>query len=72
MSSWSANSGGRRRVSGTLKHGARGLHILTDSGELWVLDNDDIDQKLLGHRVTAEGTLVGYDRLALDWIGQAS
>lgn len=71
MSSWSASSGSRRRVTGTLNHGSRGLNILADSGDLWILDHDDVDQNLLGQRVTAEGTLVGYDRLKLDWIGEA-
>ena len=71
MSSWLASSGRRRRVSGALNHGNRGLNILTDSGDLWVLEGNDVNPDLLGHRVTAEGTSVGYDRLQLDWIGEA-
>lgn len=59
------------RVSGLLNHGARGLNILTDAGDLWVLDNDGVNPDLLGRRVTAEGTLAGLDRLNLDWIGEA-
>jgi Protein of unknown function (DUF5818) len=62
----------RKRVSGVLTHGGRGLSILTDSGDLWVLDKDDIDPDLLGQRVTAEGTIAGYDRLQVDWIGEIS
>jgi hypothetical protein len=62
----------RKRVSGVLNHGRRGLSILTDAGDLWVLDSDDIDPDLLGHRVTAEGTIAGYDRLHVDWIGEIS
>lgn len=60
------------RVSGVLNHGMRGLNILTDAGDLWVLDNDDVNPDLLGRRVTAEGTLAGLDRLNLDWIGEVS
>jgi Protein of unknown function (DUF5818) len=48
------------------------LNILTDAGDLWVLDNDDIDLDLLGRLVTAEGISAGLDRLSLDWIGEAS
>jgi len=59
----------RKRISGVLSLGARGLNILTDAGDLWVLDRDDFDPDLIGQRVTAEGTLAGYDRLNLDWIG---
>ena len=61
----------RRRVRGVLNQGARGLNILTDAGELWVLDRDDVDPVLIGQRVTAEGSLAGYDRLSVDWIGSA-
>ena len=64
--------GKRKRVSGVLNHGGRGLNILIDAGDLWVLDSDDVDPDLLGHRVTAEGILAGLDRLSLDWIGEAS
>jgi hypothetical protein len=72
MSSSFGNSGNRRkRVSGVLSHGRRGLNILTDAGDLWVLDRDDIDPDLIGHRVTAEGTLAGLDRLSVEWIGEA-
>lgn len=59
----------RKRVSGVVTHGGRGFNILTDAGNLWVLDRDDVDPDLIGQRVTAEGTLVGFDRLTVDWIG---
>lgn len=61
----------RKRVSGVLKHGGRGLNILTDAGDLWVIDREDVDPELLGQRVTAEGTQSGYDRLLVEWIGEA-
>lgn len=57
------------RVSGVLGQGGRGLHLTTDEGELWVLELDDFDSELVGRRVTVEGSLVGFDRLQLDWIG---
>lgn len=62
----------RKRVTGVLEHGARGLHIVTEQGDLWVLDLDDVDPGLLGHSVTAEGTLAGLDRLKIDWIGKTA
>lgn len=68
-SSISSQAKTRRRISGVLSLGTRGLNILTDAGDLWVLDRDDVDPDLIGQRVTAEGTLAGYDRLNLDWIG---
>lgn len=61
----------RKRVSGVLNHGGRGLNILTDAGDLWVIDREDVDPSLLGCRVTAEGTQAGYDRLEVEWIGEA-
>lgn len=69
-SSYSSGSSRRKRVSGVLKHGGRGLNILTDAGDLWVIDREDIDPNLLGRRVTAEGTQAGYDRLKIEWIGE--
>ena len=73
MSSGSANSNGkRRRVSGMLKTGARSYSILTGDGDLWMLDCEDIHPDLIGRIVTAEGTLVGLDRLKIDWIGAVS
>ena len=72
MSSLIGNgTGKRKRVSGVLNHGRRGLSILTDARDLWVLDHDDIDPDLLGRRVIAEGVLAGLDRLSLEWIGEA-
>ena len=69
-SSYSSGSSRRKRVSGVLKHCGRGLNILTDAGDLWVIDREDIDPNLLGRRVTAEGTQAGYDRLKIEWIGE--
>lgn len=71
MSSAFGNGNNRRkRVSGVLNHGSRGLNILTDAGDLWVIDRDEVDLDLLGRRVTAEGIQSGYDRLQVEWIGE--
>ena len=59
----------RKRVSGRLEVGPRGLNILTDAGDLWVLDRDD-DSDLIGRHVIAEGVLIGFDRLQVDWLGE--
>lgn len=70
MSALSDSSRSRRmRIGGVLSHGSRGLNILTDAGDLWVIDCEDADPSLLGRRVTAEGIQVGYDRLHVEWIG---
>ena len=60
----------RKRVSGRLEAGPRGLNILTDAGDLWVLDRDDFDSDLIGRNVVAEGLLIGIDRLQVDWLGE--
>jgi len=71
MSSTYGNGSNRRkRVSGVLSHGGRGLNILTDAGDLWVIDREDVDPYLLGRHVTVEGTQSGYDRLLVEWIGE--
>lgn len=61
----------RKRVTGRLNLGPRGLNIVTDAGDLWVLDRDDFDSDLIGRVVVAEGTLAGLDRLEVDWLGDA-
>ena len=59
----------RKRVSGRLQVGPRGLNILTDAGDRWVLDRDEFDSDLIGRHVIAEGVLAGFDRLQVDWLG---
>lgn len=71
MSSVLAQSNNRRRrVSGVLNEGSRGLNIVTDAGDLWVIDREEVDSDLIGCRVTAEGVQTGYDRLQVEWIGE--
>lgn len=60
------------RISGLLTPGARGLGVVTDASELWVLERDEVDPDLLGQRVTVEGELQGIDRIRVDWIGIAA
>jgi len=48
------------------------LVITTPENELWVLDTNDYDPELIGRTVIAEGVIAGYDRLTLDWIGEAN
>lgn len=62
---------GRKRVSGTLELGPRGPTIVTETGDHWVLDIQDSGSSLLGRQVTVEGSLAGYDRLRVDWMGEA-
>ena len=64
-------SGSRKRVSGVLGRGPRGLILTTDDSELWVIDAVDDVAQLVGRRVIAEGTAAGFDRLKVDWIGVA-
>lgn len=61
----------RKRLSGVLGHSARGLNVLTDAGDIWVLDREDVDPDLIGSRVTVEGVQAGLDRLRIEWIGEA-
>ena len=60
----------RRRVSGVLSHGGRGLTITTEAGDLWDIDRDDVDPDLPGRRVTAEGVQAGYDHINVEWLGE--
>ena len=60
----------RKRLSGRLEVGPRGFNVLTDAGDLWVLDRDEFDNCLIGRHVVAEGVLIGFDRLQVDWLGE--
>ena len=71
MNSMLGHGGSRRkRISGVLSLGARGLNITTEAGDLWVINRDDIDPDLLGRRVTVEGIQAGYDRITVEWLGE--
>ena len=61
----------RKRVIGTLELGPRGIFIVTETGERWVLDLEESLRPSVGQLVTAEGSPVGYGRLSVDWIVEA-
>ena len=63
--------GSRKRVSGMLGRGGRGLILTTDDSEIWVIDTDDDVAHLIGRRVVVEGAAASLDRLTADWIGAA-
>ena len=58
-------------MTSILGFGPRGLFIVTEAGEHWVVDIEDPELKLLGKQVVVEGILAGYDRIRTDWIGEA-
>ncbi|MGB3807697.1 MAG: DUF5818 domain-containing protein [Erythrobacter sp.] len=60
----------RRRISGRLEHVPRGLAIITDVGDHWVLEGCDPPNFV--SIVTVEGVLIGMDRLRVDWIGASA
>jgi hypothetical protein len=62
---------GRVRASGILDRGARGLLLTTADAKLWVIECDLQIEPLIGHNVTVEGMIIGFDRLRADWIGLA-
>ena len=59
----------RKRISGRLEHLPRGYAIVTEAGDLWVLDDFEPDSDQIGEEVVAEGEIVGFDRLKMDWFG---
>lgn len=63
--------GKRLRVTGALLTAPRGYVIELDDGGVYVLDTGREAAKLVGQRVTVEGTRSGFDRIDADWIGPA-
>ncbi|MFB0614129.1 DUF5818 domain-containing protein [Aurantiacibacter poecillastricola] len=59
----------RKRISGRLEQLPRGFAIVTQAGDHWVLDDFEPDNDQIGEEVTAEGEIVGFDRLKVDWLG---
>jgi hypothetical protein len=64
--------GTRHRVEGLLESSARGLVLRMDGGGIWALDTDASAEPHVRQRVTVEGVRSGFDRIAVDWIGEAS
>jgi hypothetical protein len=64
--------GTRYRLEGLLESSARGLVLRIDDGGIWALDSDASADPHVGRRVTVEGVRSGFDRIDVDWIGEAS
>ena len=62
----------RKRISGRLEHLPRGAVIVTDAGDHWVLEDYEPSNNDFGFEVTAEGIVVGFDRIRVEWLGQVS
>lgn len=60
----------RKRISGRLEHLPRGAAIVTDAGDHWVLESYEPSNDAIGFEVTAEGIVVGFDRLRVEWLGR--
>lgn len=63
--------GTRHRVTGLLENSTRGFVLHIDDGGIWALDDDRSLGEWLGKRVTVEGIRIGYDLLAVDYVGPA-
>lgn len=59
-----------KRISGRLENLPRGAVIVTDAGDHWVLEGYEPSNDDFGFEVTAEGIVVGLDRLRVEWLGQ--
>lgn len=60
----------RKRINGRLELVPRGVAIITDAGDHWVLEDFEPSNDDIGFEVTAEGLVVGFDRLPVEWLGQ--
>lgn len=60
----------RKRISGRLEHVPRGISLVTDAGDHWILEDFEPSNDDIGFEVTAEGIVVGLDRLQVEWLGQ--
>lgn len=60
----------RKRISGRLEHLPRGAVIVTDAGDHWVLEEYEPSNEDFGFELTAEGIVVGFDRLRVERLGQ--
>ncbi|MCR5869560.1 MULTISPECIES: DUF5818 domain-containing protein [unclassified Sphingomonas] len=64
-------NGTRHRLTGRLAESQRGYVLRIDDGGVYALDIGREARKLVGQRVTVEGTRSGFDRIDVDWIGTA-
>lgn len=59
----------RKRISGRLEHVPRGYALVTAAGDHWILEDFEPSNDNIGVEVTAEGVVVGLDRLRVEWLG---
>ena len=59
----------RKRISGRLEHVPRGIALVTEAGDHWILEGFEPSNDDIGLEVTAEGIVVGLDRLQVEWLG---
>ena len=60
----------RKRISGRLEYVPRGIALVTNAGDHWILEDFEPSNDDIGFEVTAEGIVVGLDRLQVEWLGQ--
>lgn len=60
----------RKRISGRLEYVSRGIALVTNAGDHWILEDFEPSNDDIGFEVTAEGIVVGLDRLQVEWLGQ--
>lgn len=61
----------RKRVTGRLEQVARGFAVITEAGDHWILEDFEPSNDNIGFEVTAEGIVVGLDRLRVEWLGSS-
>ena len=59
----------RKRISRRLEHVPRGYALVTAAGDHWILEDFEPSNDNIGVEVTAEGVVVGLDRLRVEWLG---
>lgn len=66
------SKGTRIRISGKRRNSRRGPLLVTDDGDIWVLECADEISLPAKAEVTVEGVVAGFDRLNVDWIGEVT
>lgn len=71
MTPRTTEKGARYRLEGLLLDSRRGPVLQMEDGGVWALDCDAEVSLMPGQRVTIEGVRSGFDRLDVEWMGQA-
>jgi Protein of unknown function (DUF5818) len=58
----------RIRISGKRRNSKRGPLLVTDDGNVWLLEMADSLLLPSFGKITVEGTQSGFDRLNVDWV----